>query len=409
MTNMGKKELIKTIKPRYLKADKKEKSKILDEFCSNTKFNRKYAIHIMQAGYEYDRINKVGRKKRKKIYGSEVMQAVIKIWELLEYPCGARLQPVLLTTAKALSRHNELNINQETKDKLKIISPKTLDRRLERERRIRRLKRNRGTTRHGSLLKSSIPIRITDWNTFEIGFMEMDTVAHNGGNPSGEFIYSLDLVEIYSGWSEQYAVMGKGRKAIVEATDNIKQIAPFKLKGLDSDGGSEFINWHMVDYCQSNNLFFTRSRPDRKNDNAYVEQKNYTHIRKWLGYGRYDSQKQLKMINDLYRNELRLFNNFFRPVMKIRIKEKINNSVCKKQYDTAQTPYERLINSDQIPAKKKQELTKLYLSLNPMKLKQKIDQKLRKIDSLKSTFIRNSSINKVRNYMSQPKKLRLGF
>ena len=239
--------------------------------------------------------------------------------------------------------------------------------------------------------------------------MEMDTVAHNGGDPAGEFIYSLDLVEIYSGWSEQYAVLGKGRKAVVDAIANTKQIVPFALKGLDSDGGSEFINWHMIDYCQNNNLFFTRSRPDRKNDNAYVEQKNYTHIRKWLGYRRYDSQKQLKMINDLYRNELRLFNNFFRPVMKIKSKEKINNSVCKKQYDIAKTPYQRLINSNQIPVKKKQELTKLYLSLNPVELRQKIDQKLNKINSSKPAFIGNLSINKVRNYMSQPKKLRLDF
>jgi len=406
---MSKKELIKTIKPRYLKADKKEKGRILDEFCSNTKFNRKYAIQIMRAGYEYDRIDKYGRKKRKRIYGPEVIQAAIKIWELLEYPCGARLQPVLLSTAEALSRHHELNINQEVKDKLGQISPKTIDRRLERERKIRRLKRNRGTTRHGSLLKSSIPIRITDWDTANIGFMEMDTVAHNGGDPAGEFIYSLDLVEVYSGWSEQYAVPGKGRKAVIDAVADTKQIVPFALKGLDSDSGSEFINWHMVDYCQSNNLLFTRSRPDRKNDNAYVEQKNYTHIRKWLGYRRYDSQRQLKMINDLYRNELRLFNNFFRPVMKIKSKEKINNSVCKKQYDIAKTPYQRLINSDQIPVKKKQELTKLYLSLNPVELRQKIDQKLNKINSSKPAFIENLSTNKVRNYMSQPKKLRLGF
>lgn len=379
MTTMSKKELIKTTKPRYLRTNKKEKGKILDEFCSNTGFNRKYAIQIFKAGYEYDRVERYGRKSRKVIYDSLVMITVIKIWELLEYPCGVRLKPSLMPMIESLERHNEIHLNNGIKEKLATISPKTLDRKLDKERSIRKLKRNRGTTRHGSLLKSSIPIRITDWDTSKIGFMEMDIVAHNGGDPSGEFIYSLDLVEICSGWSEQYAVLGKGRQAIVGAVDDAKNTVPFKLKGLDSDSGAEFINWHMVGYCEQNNLFFTRSRPDRKNDNAYVEQKNYTHIRQWLGYRRYDTIKQRDLINDLYRKELRLFNNFFRPVMKIKSKEKINNSICKKKYDTAKTPYQRLLDCKQIPAKKKQELTELYLSLNPVRLKQKIDEKIKKI------------------------------
>lgn len=399
---MTKKELIKATKPRYLKANKKEKGKILDEFCSNTGFNRKYAICILQAGFDNNKVERYGRKSRKKIYASDVIMLIIKIWELLEYPCGARLKPVLLSTAEALERHNEIKLNQTVKQQLKTISAKTLDRRLSKEREIRSLKRNRGTTRHGSLLKSSIPIRITEWNTNELGFMEMDTVAHNGGDPAGEFIYSLDLVEISTGWSEQVAVMGKGKTDVVKAIKQIRQTLPFELKGLDSDSGAEFVNWHMVDYCQKNNLAFTRSRPDRKNDNAYVEQKNYTHIRQWLGYNRFDSQQQLKMINDLYRNELRLFNNFFRPVMKIKSKQKINNSVCRKKYDQAQTPYQRLMNSKQTSDEKKQKLKELYLSLNPVELKAKIDSKLSKIRNFKPIFIRNLPSNKVRNYMLQP-------
>ncbi len=399
---MTKQELIKAIKPRYLKADKKDKGKILDEFCSNVGLARKYAITILGAGYEYDWVKKYGRKTRKTIYGSEAMAPIIKVWELLEYPCGARLKPTLLPTIEALIRHRELIVNDKTKQQLKKICAKTLDRRLSKEREIRRLKRNRGTTRHGSLLKSSIPIRITEWDTNELGFVEMDTVAHNGGDPSREFIYSLDLVEICSGWSEQIAVMGKGKTGIIKVIDKIKQSLPFALKGLDSDTGSEFVNWHMVDYCQQHNLFFTRSRPDRKNDNAYVEQKNNTHIRHWLGYGRYDTLEQLKMINDLYRNELRLFNNFFRPVMKIKTKEKVNNSVCKKTYDQAKTPYQRLMASYQISIEKKQELEKLYLSLNPVKLKTKIDQKLNQIRNFKPIFVKKYELRKVRNYVPQP-------
>lgn len=402
MTSMTKKELIKATKPRYLKADKKSKGQILDEFCCNTGLNRKYAIQVFSAGYEYDQVEKYGRKQRKVVYDSETMLPVIKVWELLEYPCGARLKPVLMPTVKALVRHSELTVSSKVEERLERISAKTLDRRLGREREIRRLKRNRGTTRHGSLLKSSIPIRITEWNVNELGFMEMDTVAHNGGDPSSEFVYSLDLVEIYSGWSEQIAVMGKGKAGVIKALDQVKQGLPFGLKGLDSDTGSEFVNWHMVDYCQENNLYFTRSRPDRKNDNAYVEQKNYTHIRHWLGYGRYETPEQLKMINNLYRNELRLFNNFFRPVMKIKSKEKINNSVCRKTYDQAQTPYQRLMSSSQISDKKKQELKELYLSLNPLQLKRAVDEKIRKIKNDNPIYFKNLSTSLVRNYVSQP-------
>lgn len=379
MTNMSKKELLGEVKPRYLKASKKEKTKILDEFCQNTSYARKYAIGILRAGCDYRRVKREGRKKRKKIYDSATIAAIIKIWESLEYPCGTRLQPVLLSTAEAMERFNEIRISETIKNDLRKISSKTLDRRLKRERQLRRLSRNRGATRHGSLLKSSIPIRITDWDTSQVGFMEIDTVAHNGGDPSGEHLWSLDLVEIYSGWSEQVAVMGKGEAGIVGAIDGIRNLAPFSVAGFDSDGGGEFINWHLVGYCQKHGLDFTRSRPDRKNDNAYVEQKNYTHIRQWLGYGRYDTMRQLEMINDLYRNELRLFNNFFRPVMKILSKEKISNSVCRKKYDLAKTPCQRLVECPQISEAGKKKLQAEYLSLNPAELKRKIDQKIKKI------------------------------
>ena len=359
---MTKKELFDKTKPRYLKADKKGKSAILDEFCSNTGLNRNYVVQIMRAGYDYNRVKREGRKSRRWKYDSDVINVATKIWELLEFPCGARLQPVLISTLDAMMRSNEISVSSEIREKLGQIKSKTLDRRLKKEREVRKLSRSRGTTRHGSLLKSSIPIRITNWDTSEVGFMEMDTVASNGGDPSGECIYSLDMLEIYSGWSEQIAVMGKGEAGVIKAVDEVRNVLPFELKGMDSDGGSEFINWHMVRYCEEHGLFFTRSRPYMKNDNAYVEQKNNTHIRHWIGYDRFDNQKQLDALNDLYRNELRLFNNFFSPVMKILSKEKVNNSVCKKKYDQAKTPYQRLMESNQLSQEKKNELDKCLSS-----------------------------------------------
>lgn len=234
-------------------------------------------------------------------------------------------------------------------------------------------------TCRGTLLKSSIPIRITNWDTSQLGFTELDTVAHNGGDPSGEFVFTLDLTEIFSGWTEQQAVMGKGEYGILEALKNIRQSLPFELLGIDGDNGGEIVNYHMLKYCTKENLIYTRSRPDRKNDNAYVEQKNNTHVRQLVGYGRYDTKEQVKLMNNLYRNEYRLFTNFFRPVMKIKSKEKINNSVCRKKYDVAQSPYQRLINSSQISQKTKAKLTELYLSLNPVQLKRAINEKVAKI------------------------------
>ena len=380
---MSKKELIAATKPRYLKASKKEKTNILDEFCDNTGYNRKYATQIFQASYDYNKIIKKGRKPRKKKYDSRDMSVIIKVWELLRYPCGARLKPNLISTLEPMIRFGEITVSKNTMDKLKVVSARTLDRRLGKERKIRNLDRHRGTTRHGSLLKSSIPIRITNWDVLEVGYMEMDTVSHNGGDPGGEFISTLDMVEIYSGWSEQYAVMGKGEKGVVGAVNDIKCGLPFDLLGMDSDSGSEFVNWHIVRYCEKNNLFFTRSRPDRKNDNAYVEQKNYTHVRAWLGYERFDTKKQLIAINDLYRKELRLYNNFFLPVMKIVSKEKINNSVCRKKYDVAKTPYQRLMESNKISKEQKRKLYDLYLTLNPVQLKKIADVKIKNIKKLR--------------------------
>ncbi len=382
---MGKKELILSTKPRYLKASKKEKTKILDEFVSNTGYDRKYAISIFQAKCDYNRVSRDGRKPRKKKYGHDVMTVIVKAWELLDYPCGVRLKPVLMPTLDAMTACGEISASSEIRRKIESISSTTLDRRLDNERAIRKLNRNRGTTRHGSLLKTSIPIRITDWDTSRVGFAEIDTVSHNGGDPGGNFVSSLDLVEIHSGWSEQAAFMGKGELATVTAINDIKNNLPFWLLGLDSDGGSEFINWHMVRYCEKQKLFFTRSRPNRKNDNAYVEQKNYTHIRQLLGYGRFDTPEQVAVINDLYRNELRLFNNFFKPVMKIISKEKINNSVCRKKYDIPKTPYQRLIESGQLPDGQAEKLTALYKTLNPVQLKKAINEKVKKIKKLQSS------------------------
>lgn len=379
MTQMTKKELIKATKPRYLKAIKKDKTLILNEFCLSTGYDRKYAITILAAGYDNNRVVSVGRKPRKKKYQSNVLAVVEKIWELLDYPCGVRLASVLKENYQVLIRCHELRFDEKVEGQIATISPSTIDRRLKRQREAKHLKRYRGMTHPGALLKNQIPIRLTDWSEAKIGEMEIDTVAHNGGDPSGEFAFSLDTVDIASGWSEQSCQLSKGETTTLESLKNIEQSLPFKVIGIDSDSGGEFINWHLLKYCQTTKKYFTRSRPDRKNDNAFIEEKNGARVRRWLGFGRYDTLDQVRLINDLYRNELRLYTNFFLPVMKIKSKEKINNSICRKRYDQAQTPYRRLLVSPQISQARKDELTKLYLSLNPVQLKRIIDEKVRRI------------------------------
>lgn len=379
MTHMAKKELISATKKRYLKVEKKEKSNILDEFCANSGLARKYAIKILSAKYDCNKIARIGRKGRKRKYGHDFMIAVIKIWETLDYPCGQRLKPALPEIYAALVRFKEINFDENISQQLKTVSGKTLDRRLKRERTARCLKRNRGMTCRGSLLKSSIPVRLTNWDTSKLGFTEIDTVAHNGGDPAGLFAYTLDQAEIYSGWSEQEAFMGKGEKSVLDGLKNIRMSLPFNLLGIDGDNGGEIINYHMLKYCLKEKLAYTRSRPYMKNDNAYIEQKNYTHVRKLVGYHRYDTEEQIKLLNDLYRNEYRLFTNFFRPMMKIKSKEKINNSVCKKKYDDAKSPYQRLMACKQLSPEEKKKLKVLYLSLNPVQLKRAIDEKTAKL------------------------------
>ena len=297
----------------------------------------------------------------------------------MDYPCGVRLAPELKENYQTLVRFKELPFKEKIASQLAIISPATIDRRLKREREVRHLTRYRGTTRPGSLLKKQIPIRLTDWSEARVGEMEIDTVAHNGGDPSGEFAFTLDTVDIVSGWSEQYCPLSKGEETTLQSLKDIEESLPFRVIGLDSDSGGEFINWHLLKYCQATKKYFTRSRPDRKNDNAFIEQKNGVRVRRWLGFGRYDTLEQVKLINDLYRNEFRLYTNFFLPVMKIKSKEKINNSLCRKRYDQAKTPYRRLLASPQISQETKDELTELYLSLNPVKLKQAIEEKVKKI------------------------------
>ena len=369
-------EYLKVLRERYLKArTRKEKSLILDEYCSNTGQARKYVIRKIGPGVD---LRPRQRKKRQETYDGEVKAALARVWEIFDYPCGQRLKPVLQTEVERLRRLGELRISNDVALKLRGISSATIDRKLAHQREVSHLLRSRGGPKPGSILKQKIPIRLTEWDTSKVGYVEMDLVIHCGSSTLGEYINTLSTTEVSSGWWEGEAIMGKSQEYTFQALKRIRERIPFECKGLDSDNGSEFINDILYKYCHREKLEFTRSRPGRKNDNAYIEQKNWTHVRKVLGYLRYDSPKELMIINDLYQHELRLYKNFFQPVMKLASKERIGGRV-KRKYDVPQSPYQRLAESGQLPEEAKRQLEAVYLSLNPAELKRSIDAKLDKL------------------------------
>lgn len=233
-------------------------------------------------------------------------------------------------------------------------------------------------TRPGMLLKHQIPIKTDHWDVKQPGFMEADTVAHCGQSLSGQFIWSITLTDIYSGWTEVRSTWNKGAEGVLTQINAIERQLPFLLQGFDCDNGSEFLNHHLVRYFSERSVQFTRSRPYRKNDNAHVEQKNWTHVRHLFGYDRFDDPRLVPMMNALYANEWSLLQNYFCPNLKLKTKIKIL-SRYKKQYHLPQTPYQRLLQSEDISDERKHVLQETYLSLNLFILKEIIQQKLKDI------------------------------
>jgi hypothetical protein len=221
------------------------------------------------------------------------------------------------------------------------------------------------------LLKSQIPIRtFSEWDDARPGFVEIDLVAHDGGDINGEYLFTLDATDVCTGWTETMAVGNKGQVAVFDALLEIRQRLPFDLLGIDSDNGSEFINRPLLRYCLKEKITFTRARSYRKNDNCFVEQKNYSVVRRNVGYLRYETPQELESLNELYR-QLRLYTNFFQPVMKLRSKER-DGARVRKKYDKAQTPYQRILASTKVEKRKKEKLKAIYQNLNPAQLKREI-------------------------------------
>lgn len=378
-----KRSVVKVVAGRYRKASKKEKSRMLDELVALTGYNRWYAVRLLRG---HGKVIQIGRRLRlkgdlgrstkrsppRRVYDGSVVEALTKIWAILDCLCGKRLVAILPEAIAVLEKHGEMVLDVTTRQKLMTISAATIDRLLAPTRKRFTL-RGRSGTRPGTLLKHQIPIRtFSEWNNAVPGFVEIDLVGHDGGNMQGDFCQTLDVTDVASCWTETEAVINKAQVWVFEALKTIRVRLPFALLGIDSDNGSEFINHHLLDYCQQEKITFTRGRAWKKNDGCFVEQKNYSIVRRAVGYVRYDTPAQLKRLNELYRH-LRLYTNYFQPVMKLIKKERTGAKV-KKTYDRPQTPYQRLLKSPTTRKATRKRLQAEYATLNPAELKRQISQ-----------------------------------
>lgn len=356
------------------------KAKILDEFCAVCSYHRKHAIRSL--GAPFRRIKPKAKKRgSKSIYNKDyIVKPLVKIWLATNQMCSKKLKAALpLWLPFYEGEHGKLT--DEAKAKLLTISHATIDRLLK-PNKVKYKRKGLGGTKPGSLLKNQIPIRTDNWDITKPGFCEADTVAHCGNSLSGDFVWSLTFTDIFSGWTENRAIWGKGSGGVLEQIKDIEKRLPFELLGFDCDNGSEFLNHHLIRYFsdrpKERAVQFTRSRPYHKNDNAHVEQKNWTHVRQFLGYERFEKKVLVPLINNLYSSEYTMLQNYFCPNMKLASKKRINSKYYKK-YDQPQTPYQRLLTSHDVTSEAKQKLTTIYQLLNPFKLRRSIENKIKNI------------------------------
>jgi hypothetical protein len=382
MSLAARRELTSVTRQRYRLADRTEKARILDEFALATTYHRKYAITVLSKPEEAPRRKgvKPTPRTRKRQYDKPVERALAQLWEESSCLCSKRLVPFLPELLEALERHGELDgrlVTPEVRGKLLTLSAATCDRLLGPHRRASPLY-GKSTTKPGTLLKHQIPIRtFADWTESEKrpGFCEIDLVAHCGDSAAGEFVHTLTVTDVFTGWTECQAIVNRSQLSVSEALEAIRTRLPFALLGIDSDNGSEFINAHLLRYCEKNKLTFTRCRPYKKNDQCHVEQKNWTVVRQTVGYSRMEGDAFLHLLFRIYIRH-RLFLNFFQPSLKLTGKERSGAHV-KKTYDTAQTPYRRLHSWLEAQGEDAFEsrtiLAALYQKLNPAEIRRQIE------------------------------------
>lgn len=349
----AKRELVGRFRGEYGQADRAGKGRILDSLCQATGWNRKYAIGAVRS---LPVGRRRGQRKRKRTYGVNEEAALVKVWRLSGFLASKRLAPFLGEFLDALERHGELRLPEPTRSRLANMSASTIDRLLRRHRNSH--PRGPSLTKPGGLLKKQVAIRTANgWEEDKPGYCEIDTVAHCGECYEGTFHFTLSLTDICTGWSEFAVLKGRTQFEAVTQLKSIKGRLPFEVLGLDSDNGSEFINYHLAAFCSEAKIQFTRCRPYVKNDQCHIEQKNGAIVRKHAGYARYDTPEQSRLLARLY-GVLRLLVNFYEPSLKGKEK--------------AATPYRRLLASGILSKEATGELEKVYRSLNPVALRNEL-------------------------------------
>src|SRR5713226_5408723 len=388
LTMKERKRIAEATAGRYRRERKREKTAILNEFVELTGFARSYAALVLRNHGRVVQVNpklrvggdvgkKLRRPGRRPDYDEQVVKVLIKVWRIMDYICGKRLAPVLSEIVERLQRRGELKGDPEVSQKLSRMSAASIDRLLRGERQKYQLK-GRAHTRPGTLLKHQIPLRtFSEWDEQRPGFLEIDLVGHDGGTIDSLHGFTLDAIDIATAWVSLAALRNKAQVWTFEGLQKIRAKLPFPLLGIDSDNGSEFINESFFTYCQKEQISFTRSRPYRKNDSCFVEQKNYSVVRRAVGYQRCEGDEQVRLLDELYE-PLNLYTNFFQPSMKLQSKERQGARV-KKKYDTARTPYQRVLASSFIAEQTKKELRQRYQLLNPAQLKRQIERQQSKL------------------------------
>ena len=371
-------EYLESIYLRYKRASKKGKSVILNEYCLNCNYHRKHAIRLLNTYRRFTKPKPKKRGKPSKYNKASIIEPLRRIWLEANLPCSKRLKVILpLWLPSYAKEHKPLSL--DVAKALLRISPATIDRLLEPER-AKYKRRGRATTKPGTLLKKQIPIKTEQWDEFRPGFLEADTVAHCGDTTEGMYAYTVDFVDIATGWTEQRAVWGKGERGVLEQIKSVEDNLPFPLLGFDSDNGNEFLNYHLLRHFRQREkpVQFTRSRSYQKQDNCHIEQKNWTHVRQWFGYDRLDNQEVVPLMNELYTSEWRLYHNFFCPSVKLISKKRVASKIIKR-YDSPKTPYQRILQSKHVSASIKRILKEQFEQLNPFQLRRAMEKKLKRI------------------------------
>jgi len=378
MSPSARREYVRQMQPLYRAArGKKEKSRLIQQVRETLNCHKKHAGRLMRG----PRPEPEGPPRhRDPVYPDRLVYILQKVWAAAQHPWSVRLQATLPLWLPWIKLRWPLTDEEE--ELLLAMSAATMDRRLAAHK--AQLKhRIYGKTKPGRWLRQSIPIQTESWNVPEPGWTESDTVSHSGPSASGTFAYTFNQVDLFSGWVESVGMLGKHAEQVILAAQEMREAMPFEQKGMDTDNGEEFINWELDRYCRDTSLKRFRSRPNKKNDQAHIEQKNGTHVRRLMGWDRFDTEEAVEAMNDLYRNEWRLLSNLFLPSVKLARKIRVGSRI-KRVYGAAKTPLDRLRDSGLGDRKKIEALYELRRKLDPFELSRIVEEKLARIWKLAS-------------------------